>query len=154
MELEIKEKHNDNNIIVDYHGKEFEFESAFNDEYDIKPERELTADGLPTVKQQLIDMEQSDREHVEKYTKDELKHYNREMIQRVKCLALYKMGKSVLLNTYDMKPKDKKVLQELMWEYNDIDHKLIIQEFNDKIGDEIFGLENDMSKMPIYDYKC
>ena len=81
------------------------------------------------------------------------KIYKREMIQRVKCLSLLKMNKSIFTNTYDMKPRDKKELQRLMYEYNDIDQSEIIKEFNDKIGEIMDNGEMDYSKVPIYQFK-
>ena len=75
------------------------------------------------------------------------------MIQRVKCLCLLKMNKSIFTNTFEMKIKDRETLQKLMWEYNDIDHKVIIDEFNEKICDILDDSEFDSSKVPIYQFK-
>ena len=76
------------------------------------------------------------------------------MVQRVKCLCLDKMGKSILINTNDLSIKDRKQLQKLMWEYNDIEHKDIITEFNEKMSDMLEDVKNiDYSKLPIYEYK-
>jgi hypothetical protein len=123
------------------------------DEYSkkYKPE-ELTDDGIPNIETQLREIEEKDKEQLEKY-KDNQKIYNREMVQRVKCLSLNRMGKSIMFNTYDLNNKDKIKLQEIMWSYNDIDHKDIIDEFNMLVDNEIFeNKETDLSKLPIYEF--
>jgi hypothetical protein len=84
---------------------------------------------------------------------DKDKIYKREMIQRVKCLCLLKMNKSIFTNTLSMSLRERGKLQKLMWEYNDIDHKIIIEEFNEKIGEILDDSEFDISKVPIYQYK-
>ncbi len=113
-----------------------------------KPE-ELTADGIPTIETQLREIKEDEEKRTSKLN-DEQK-YRREMIQRVKCLSLNKMGKSIFTNTFDMKPSDKKRLQEIMYTYNDIDHEQIIKEFNDLVcEDYLDNPKYDYSKAPIY----
>lgn len=111
-----------------------------------------TPDGLPTIEKQLNDIKLSDEELKVK-AENEDKIYRREMIQRVKCLCLLKMNKSILTNTLSLKPKERENLQILMYEYNDIEHKDIIKEFNEKIGELIDDNEIDLSAVPIYQYK-
>jgi hypothetical protein len=60
------------------------------------------------------------------------------------------MNKSIFTNTFEMKHKSKEKLQELMWEYNEIDPELIIEEFNQKIGDMFDEDDIDFSKLPIF----
>jgi len=112
-----------------------------------------TPDGLPTIEKQLNDIKIADEElnTVNKEQTDKI--YRREMIQRVKCLCLLKMNKSIYTNTLSLKPKERDNLQKLMYEYNDIEHKDIIKEFNEKICDAIDNNEIDLSKVPIYQYK-
>ena len=114
-----------------------------------KPE-ELTDDFLPTVETLLKEMDIKDLEQNEKNEKNKTKIYNREMIMRVKCLSLLKIGKDIMTNTLYLNMNDRKKLQEIMWSYNDIPHEDIIKEFNDKANGEIF--DKDISKLPIYDY--
>lgn len=136
MELEIKPKYT-NPILEEYKLK-------------YKPE-ELTDDGIPTIETQLKELKIKDEELEKEIDKDKL--YKREMIQRVKCLCLLKMNKSIFTNTFEMKIKDRETLQKLMWEYNDIDHKVIIDEFNEKICEILDDKGFDNSKVPIYQYK-
>jgi len=138
MELEIKPKLN-----------------PILDEYKLKykPE-ELTDDGIPTIETQLKELKLKDEElEKEQEQIDKDKIYKREMIQRVKCLCLLKMNKSIFTNTLLMSLRERGKLQKLMWEYNDIDHKKIIEEFNEKIGEILDDSEFDSSKVPIYQYK-
>lgn len=114
-----------------------------------KPE-ELTDDFLPTVETLLKEMDKKDLEQNEKNEKNKTKIYNREMILRVKCLALMKIGKDIMTNTLYLNMNDRKKLQEIMWSYNDIPHEDIIKEFNDKANSEIF--DKDITKLPIYNY--
>lgn len=119
-----------------------------------KPE-ELTDDGVPTIETQLREMREKDEEQLKTYEEDNIKRYNREMIQRVKCLALYKMGKNIMINTNDLNTFNREKLKILMAEYNDIEHEKITQEFNNMVSDEIFDNKNiDLSKLPIYEYNC
>lgn len=126
------------------------------DEYakNYKPE-ELTDDGIPNIETQLREIREKDEEQLKDYTEDNIKRYNREMIQRVKCLCLHKMGKNVMLNTRDLNIFNREKLRILMAEYNDIEHEKIIDEFNNMITEEIFDNKNiDLSRLPIYDYNC
>lgn len=115
--------------------------------------KEFTDDGIPTIETQLKEIELKDKEIENLVNENKDKIYKREMIQRVKCLCLIKMGKSIFTNTLDMKIKERNKLQALMWEYNDIDHKDIIKEFNEKIGDYMDEEEIDFSRVPIYQYR-
>jgi hypothetical protein len=118
-----------------------------------KPE-ELTADGIPTIQTQLREIEEKDAEQLEKYYKDDKERYNREMKQRVKCLALKKMNKNVFTNTFDLNIYDREKLQELMWEYNDYEHSDIIKQFNNLMTIEAFDNPNfDYTKVPIYEWR-
>ena len=119
-----------------------------------KPE-ELTDDGIPTIETQLRELKEKDEEQKKAYEEDNIKRYNREMTQRVKCLALYKMGKNIMINTNDLNTFNREKLRILMAEYNDIEHEKITQEFNNMVSDEIFDNKNiDLSKLPIYEYNC
>lgn len=130
MELEIKEKKNENVKIV-----------------------KLTPDGLPTIEEQLEEIKIKDEEQEKILKENEIKIYKREMVQRVKCLCLNKMGKSIMINTLSLNKKDREKLQKLMWEYNDIDHKDIIKEFNEEFSEMLEDTNIDYSKLPIYEFK-
>ena len=139
MFLEIKERKDFNPIIEDMKNK-------------YKPE-ELTDDGIPTIETQLKEIAIKDEEYEKKCVENATKIYNREMIQRVKCLSLIKMGLSIFINTNDLSIKQRKTLQAYMWEYNDKDHQDIIKEFNEETSDMLDDVKNiDYSKLPVYDF--
>ena len=126
---------NDNPIISEYKNK-------------YKPE-ELTDDGIPTIETQLREIKLDEEKQTTKLNEEQF--YKREMIQRVKCLSLNKMNRDIFTNTNDLKPSDKKRLQEIMYTYNDIDHEQIIKEFNDLVcEDYLDNPKYDYSKAPIY----
>lgn len=114
---------------------------------------ELTADGIPTIETQLKEIEERDNEQLVKYYNEDKDRYNREMKQRVKCLALKKMNRNIFTNTFTMSKFDREVLQEYMWEYNDYEHKDIIDQFNKLISREVLDNPDfDYSKVPIYEW--
>jgi len=108
-----------------------------------KPE-ELTDDGIPTIETQLRELKEAD-EKIKKHD------YNRDMLNRVKCIALHKMNKSIMTNTLNMNSRERASLQNIMHSYNDIPHTEIIDEFNEIVNTELF--ENpkiDYSQLPVY----
>lgn len=133
MELIINEK-NDNTVKI------------INDKY--KPE-DLTADGIPTIETQIKEISLDEEKQKSKLNDEQL--YNREMIQRVKCLSLNKMNKDIFTNTLELRISDRKKLQEIMHTYNDIEHSEIIKEFNDLISENYLdNPQYDYTKAPIY----
>ncbi len=113
---------------------------------------ELTPDGLPTIETQLKEIEEKDEELLRINAENSIKIYNREMVQRVKCLCLLKMNQSIFKNTLDLNKKSRIELQKLMHEYNDVEHDEIIKEFNEKISIILDENDIDISQLPIYNY--
>lgn len=165
IEIEIKEIENYNNIINE-DDKEYILKTCSLQNYDNKnyivrnlhleenvkkyKTEELTADFIPTTETLLKEIKIKDEEQLKKY--DNIKTYNREMIQRVKCIGLNKLGLKMLSNVSDLSSKNRIKLLEIMKSYNDIDHLEIIKEFNELTCDEIFDKNIDITKLPIYDY--
>jgi hypothetical protein len=146
MSLEIIEKENKIEIIDN------KLINPILEEYKqkYKPE-ELTDDGIPTIETQLKEMKIKDEEIDNKMKENIQKTYNREMTQRVKCLSLIKMGLSAFTNTNDLSMREKTKLQKIMYEYNDIEHDVIIKQFNEEIGDMLDDTKSlDYSKLPVY----
>jgi hypothetical protein len=146
MELEIKEKKQSNITIVD------DTKNPILEEYKkkYKPE-ELTADGIPTIETQLKELEIEDLKLKLKDEETDINQYNLNMKMRVKCLSLHIMGKSPLFNTYNLNKRERNKLQEIMYSYNDIDHKQIITEFNELMGDLLDDTKTtDYSQLPVY----
>ena len=115
-----------------------------------KPE-ELTDDGIPNIETQLRELKERDEEQLPKYDKEDALRYKREMTQRVKCIGLHKMGKSIMMNTLALSQKDRQKLQLIMHSYNDTDHNEIIKEFSDVCQEQLFTDNTDWSKYPIYE---
>jgi hypothetical protein len=108
-----------------------------------KPE-ELTDDGIPTIDTQLKEIKEAD-EKLKEY------NYNKEMVNRVKCISLHKMKKSIMTNTLHLNARDRASLQNIMHSYNDIPHTEIIKEFNDIANTEIFdNPQIDYNNLPMY----
>lgn len=134
MELQIQETRLKNPILDEYMLK-------------YKPD-ELTDDGIPNIKTQLREIKELD----EKQEIDKI-NYKREMIQRVKCLSLNKMGKDIMFNTMSLNIKERNKLQEIMYSYNEIEPNEIIKEFNELVSDVLFNnTQIDYSKLPVYLY--
>lgn len=164
MTLEIKEKINkciyeecsdekETRNIFYIGDKKYKIPNPILDEYakKYKPE-ELTDDGIPNINTQLKELKQLDEEQEKKAEKNKDKKYKRELTQRVKCLSLNKMDKSIMTNTLLMNEKDRKKLQDIMWEYNNYDHKLIISQFDELVGNLLDDKEIDIYTSPIYDF--
>jgi hypothetical protein len=133
----VMEKNNNQIISDDNYFKPLE-------EKKLTDETEFTVDGLPTLEKQLRDLEKADKSIKEP-------NYNKDMIMRVKCISLYKMGKPIMLNTFNMNKRDKDKLQLIMHTYNSVSHEDIIKEFNEIVNIDIFEKPDiDYSNLPIY----
>jgi hypothetical protein len=138
MKLEIKETKKIGNPILDDYALRYTKE-------------ELTEDGIPTIETQLKELAIKDEETNKKLEEDKDRLYRREMIQRVKCLALHSMGKDIMTNTMSLSERERRRLQDIMYTYNDVPHDEIIKDFNELATEVIFDNSNiDISKLPIY----
>jgi hypothetical protein len=109
---------------------------------------ELTADGIPNIETQLREIQKQD----EKQQIDKVNH-RREMLQRVKCISLFIMGKDIMTNTFNLNKRDREKLQEIMHLYNDAPEEDIIDKFNTVVNEVLFENDKvDLSKLPIYSY--
>ena len=113
----------------------------------------LTADGLPTIETQLKQLEEYEAERNEKnLTNDEqLKKHRREMLQRIRCIALDAMGKNILINPKQLIPKEKRDFVKRIEELYILSEEEIIIMFNNICHDTIFQTGNDYSNYPVYD---
>ena len=107
----------------------------------------LTADGIPTIEQQLKDLKEDEEKH--KPT-DEEKAKHREKIIRIKSICLHKMGKDILINTSYLSYKEKDKLINMMNEYDGISDEKVEEEFNDICNETIFEPKRDYSNFPVY----
>lgn len=138
-----------NNMILEFNTKIKSDIKVIDDIFNGKSNDETTPDGLPTIEKQLKDIELKDKEMRSNHTDEEI--FKREMNQRVKCLCLLKMDKSIFTNTLMMKERERNKLKQLMSEYNDIPCVDIIKEFNEVVG-IMLEEDNDYSKLPVYNF--
>lgn len=110
---------------------------------------ELTDDYVPKTEVQIKEIEEKDKEQLKNYETE--KAFVIEMKQRVKCLALDKMGKHILTNSNDLSQRELKKLQSLMHEYNDVEHEQIIKDFNELADEKLFENKLDMTIYPIFE---
>ena len=110
-------------------------------------DEDLTVDGLFTKKANMRRLEYLDS----LYPIETNENTERiQMTKRVIMLCLNQMGLDVMTNTYSLSDKQRKALQNLMHNYDDIDPELIKLEFNAMVNDEIFNGKRDLSKVPIF----
>jgi len=112
--------------------------------------KELTADGIPTINQQLKDIKEDEERLKATIVSDSEKTKRRDMIIRVKSICLHKMGKDIMVNTSYLSSKEKTKLIELMNEYLLKTEPEIIDEFNDICQETIFETKRDYSNYPVY----
>lgn len=127
---------------------EIQFEEKKDENIKINNNEELTIDGLLTIESQLKNMEILDKK--DPYLNKFENFISREMKQRVKCLGLKKMGKSIMTNTLLMTDKERVKLQEIMYTYNDKRFEDIENEFNEIANEELFEGNLNYDKLPIY----
>jgi len=142
-----------NDMILEFDTKMKSDIKVIDDVFNGKLNNDLTPDGLPTIEKQLRDLDKFDKELEEKYQEKQDEIFKRDMNQRVKCLCLNKMNKSIFTNTLNMKERERNELKRLMSEYNDIPCDIIINEFNNIVGTMFDDMEEkDYSKFPVYQH--
>jgi hypothetical protein len=113
---------------------------------------DLTDDGVFKIETHLRYLSMRDdkqeEERLTKLTSD--KRDERDLKMRVKCLALKKIGKPILFNTYLLKIKDRTNCEEIMRTYNNKTPEEIIKEFNETCCDELFEDPVAYITYPIY----
>ena len=113
----------------------------------------LTCDGLPTIETQLKQMEENDIERQSKDLSEEeiLKKHQREMLQRIRCIALDAMGRNILLNPKELNPKDKREFIKRVEELYILSEDEIKIMFGNICHDTIFQNGSDYSNYVVYD---
>ena len=108
----------------------------------------LTCDGLPTLEVQLKQLEELDNERFNRELSEEdlLKKHRKEMLQRIRCIALDNIGKNILLDPRKLLVRDKKNFisnvvelyklseDEIKIRFGNICHETIFQEGTDYSG--------------------
>ena len=113
----------------------------------------LTCDGLPTIENQLKKLEEVDieRETKEISEEEKIKKHNREMLQRIRCIALDAMGKNILSNPKDLQPKEKREFIKRVEELYILSEDEIKIMFGNICHDTIFKCGSDYSNYVVYD---
>lgn len=113
----------------------------------------LTSDGLPTVETQLKQLEEIDieRQNRELSEEEKDKKHKREMLQRIRCIALDAMGKNILSNPKDLQPKDKREFIKRIEELYILSEDEIKIMFGNICHDTIFQCGSDYSTYVVYD---
>lgn len=113
----------------------------------------LTHDGLPTIETQLSMLEKLDNERQFKELSEEeqLKKHRREMLQRIRCIALDAMGKNILLDPKQLPPKDKRDFVKRVEELYILSEEEIKIMFGNICHDTIFQSGADYSNYVVYD---
>ena len=113
----------------------------------------LTYDGLPTIETQLKQLEELDNERQNRELSEEEKDkkHKREMLQRIRCIALDAMGKNILSNPKDLQPKDKREFIKRIEELYILSEDEIKIMFGNICHDTIFQCGADYSTYVVYD---
>ena len=113
----------------------------------------LTHDGLPTIETQLKQMEEFDNERLNKEISEEelLKKHRREMLQRIRCIALDAMGKNILSDPKQLQPRDKRDFVKRVEELYILSEEEIKSMFGSICHDTIFQNNTDYSKFVVQD---
>ena len=111
----------------------------------------LTADGIPTIETQLKQIEEQELNNIKELTEEEkLVKRRKEILQRIKCIALDAMGKNILINPKTLMPREKREYVKRIEELYILSEEEIITMFNNICQDTIFQ-SVDYSNCAIYD---
>ena len=112
----------------------------------------LTPDGIVSAETQLKLLEEKDIENIKELSEDELviKH-NKEILQRIKCIALDAMGKNILSDPKSLPPKDKRDFVRRLEELLILSEEEIKMMFNNICHETIYKPGADYSTYCVYD---
>jgi len=111
----------------------------------------LTADGIPTIETQLKQIEEQELNNLKELTEEEkLAKRRKEILQRIKCIALDAMGKNILINPKTLMPREKREYVKRIEELYILSEEEIINMFNNICQDTIFQ-SVDYTNCAIYD---
>jgi len=113
----------------------------------------LTSDGIPTIETQLKHLEEIDIERLNKEISEEelLKKHRREMLQRIRCIALDAMGKNILSDPKQLQPRDKRDFVKRVEELYILSEEEIKSMFGNICHDTIFQNGTDYSTFVVQD---
>jgi hypothetical protein len=113
----------------------------------------LSHDGLPTIETQLKQLEEIDNERQNKVLTEEdlLKKHRREILQRIRCIALDAMGKNILSDPKLLQPKNKRDFVKRVEELYILSEEEIKNMFGNICHDTIFQNGTDYSTFVVQD---
>jgi len=113
---------------------------------------DLTPDGLLSVEAQIKQLEEKDIENIKELSEDELviKH-NKEILQRIKCIALDAMGKNILSDPKNLSPREKRDFIRRIEELLILSEEEIKMMFGNICHETIYQSGADYSKYCVYD---
>lgn len=102
---------------------------------------------------QLLEEEQSEKlkKQLEVITSSEIDK-RREIVTRLKVVALDRLGKHPLTNPSYLSQREKTKLIHMMTSLQDEKEENVIKEFNDICNDVLFSNKSDPSQFPVYRY--
>lgn len=112
----------------------------------------LTADGIPTIETQLKQLEEKDIESIKELTEEEkTKRQNKEMLLRIRCIALDAMGKNILSDPRSLPAREKKDFIRRVEELMILSEEEIKIMFGNICHETIFQPGSDYSTYIVYD---
>ena len=113
----------------------------------------LTHDGIPTIETQLKQLEEIDLERQSKELSEEemLKKHRREMLQRIRCIALDSIGKNILSDPKQLQAREKRDFIKKVEELYILTEDEIKNLFGNICHDTIFQIGTDYSTFVVQD---
>lgn len=112
----------------------------------------MTPDGILTIDKQFETIEKSEIENIKQLSEEELlKKHRREMLQRIRCIALNAMKKNILSNPKQLSPSEKREFVKRVEELYILSEDEIKIMFGEICHDTIFQIGSDYSNYVVYD---
>jgi len=112
----------------------------------------LTPDGLPTTENQFKKIEEEELAKQQELSEEELaKRTKKDILMRLRCIALDAMDKNILTNPRSLSVKDRVQFVRRMNELSILSEEEITQMFNRICHESIFAPGADYSTYVVYD---
>jgi len=111
----------------------------------------LTPDGLLTIENQFKKIEEEELANHKEISEEELaKRTKKDILMRIRCIALDAMGKNILTNPRSLSVKDRVQFSRRMNELSILSNEEITQTFNKICHESIFAPGADYSTYVVY----
>jgi len=112
----------------------------------------LTADGIPTIETQLRQIEEKDIESIKELSEEEkTKKENKDILMRIKCIALNAMDKNILIDPRSLSLRERKEFIKRVEELLILTEEEIKIMFGSICHETIFQPGSDYSNYIVYD---